>query len=416
MRFYTHTRLSEHMSETPEGFLICHGVPIARVGQMEYGAGETPIKLADGEARVIITREADEVFAPMAVSSFEGQPMTVNHPADDVTPANWKLLAVGHAQDIRRGVGAESDLLLADLVITDAQAIALVRGGLREVSCGYDADYVQTAPGRGRQVNIRGNHIALVHRGRCGTRCRINDNREDAMPTKKRTIDKFLDWFKSPEGAKVLDALEAEEQTPQPPEQQPDPKAPAADAPDELTALKTQLNELQIMVRQLMEKATPTDDEEQPAEPDVPADGPAPEKPKPEQPKPERKTGDSRTVDVRTVDAETKARARILVPGLPVRDSDLMCAVQRTALATASARDAGVASVVTGALRGSTLDSCDCMTLDAAFLAASEVARAANNGKTADALTTASVKDFGKTVTAADVNQMNAEFYTKGGA
>ena len=31
--FYTTEKLSEHIEETPEGFLVCYDVPIARIGQ-----------------------------------------------------------------------------------------------------------------------------------------------------------------------------------------------------------------------------------------------------------------------------------------------------------------------------------------------------------------------------------------------
>jgi hypothetical protein len=40
---------------------------------------------------------------------------------------------------------------------------------------GYDAGYVQTAPGRGYQRDIIYNHCALVDKGRCGPRCSIGD-------------------------------------------------------------------------------------------------------------------------------------------------------------------------------------------------------------------------------------------------
>lgn len=393
MRFYTHTQLSEHIAETLEGFLVCAAVPIARTGWLEYGPGETPLDPGE-DGRVHVERPEAEVFAPESMASFEGKPNTVNHPKENVTPVNWKGLAVGHAQNIRRGVGEANDLLLADLIFTDQGAIGLIRGGLREISCGYDADYEQVAPGRGRQSNIRGNHIALVHRGRCGPRCRINDESEDTMPEKKKStvLDTLVGFLKKPEVARMLD--EADD-----PPAEPEKETPATDAEgdDRLAVLEAKLNELEIQVRNLMkteDEEEPADD--QPAEPDVP----------------EKKTTDAATA--RTVDADTTSRAKVLVPGMDVRDSDQRCAVQRTALRSASAKDANVNAVVASALDGSTLDSCDCVTLDAAFLAASEIAKVKNNTTTADGLTGVSVKDFGKAVTPADINKQNAEFHKEG--
>ncbi len=87
----------------------------------------------------------------------------------------------------------EDDILLADLLITDKAAIESVRAGLREVSCGYDADYEQIEPGRGRQRNIIGNHVALVEKGRCGSRCAIGDK---DMPTQAKKKTRWTD-FKS---------------------------------------------------------------------------------------------------------------------------------------------------------------------------------------------------------------------------
>lgn len=400
MRFYTQTQLSEHIAETREGFLVCVAVPIARTGFMEYAPHEVPIEPGkDGVIRVERTEEA--VFDPDSMASYEGKPNTINHPAEDVTPVNWKGLAVGHAQNIRRGAGEASDLLLADLVFTDKEAIRLIRGGLREISCGYDTDYEQVAPGHGRQSNIRGNHIALVHRGRCGSRCRINDESEDTMSEKKKStvLDTLANFLKKPEVARMLDEEGGDPPT------DPEKEKPATDAPeDELAALKAKVNELEIQVRNLSkpadadpEKKKPAKDDEQPAEPDVPED---------------KKTADAAMV--RTVDADTAARAKTLVPGMVVHDSDQQCSVQRAALRSATANDSNVSAVVASALSGSTLDSCDCVTLDAAFLAASEVAKVKNNQATTDGLTQVSVKDFGKATTPADINRMNSEFHKKG--
>ena len=395
MRFYTQTQLSEHIAETDEGFLVCYGVPIARTGFMEYAPHEVPVE-PDEDGRVRIERTDAEVFHPDAMASYEGKPATVNHPSEDVTPVTWKSVAVGHAQNIRRGEGEANDLLLADLVITDQDAIALIRGGLREISCGYDAEYEQVAPGHGRQHNIRGNHIALVHQARCGSRCRINDNNEDTMPEDKKTkmskvLDSLRGFLEKPEVRKMLD---------EDPGDPPEPKQPETPATDEdrLAVLEAKINELEIQLRNLKptEDEDPKDEPEdgQPAEPDAP------------------RTTDAATV--RTVDADIKRRAETLVPGMVVQTSDQVCAVQRAALRTAMTKDKAIGDVVTGALHGSTLDSCDCVTLDAAFLAASEVAKIKNNGKTADALQGASTKDFGKAVTPADINRANREFHKKG--
>ncbi|MFX7731975.1 DUF2213 domain-containing protein, partial [Acinetobacter baumannii] len=47
---------------------------------------------------------------------------------------------------------------------------------LKEISCGYDAEYEQIAPGRARQSTIVGNHVAFVESARCGPVCSVQDS------------------------------------------------------------------------------------------------------------------------------------------------------------------------------------------------------------------------------------------------
>ncbi|MFU1949286.1 DUF2213 domain-containing protein, partial [Bordetella avium] len=172
MPFYTVQKLGEKQELTNEGFLLCRDVPIARIGELLYADGEVPVE-ATPDGLIKINRSPEEVFRPETIASFEGKPVTLDHPDDFVTPETWRQLAVGTVQNVRQGQGIENDYLFADLLITDAQAIEDIRSGLREVSCGYEADYEQVEPGRGEQRNIIGNHVALVERGRCGPRCAI---------------------------------------------------------------------------------------------------------------------------------------------------------------------------------------------------------------------------------------------------
>lgn len=174
-RFYTTEQLGPTQSTTPEGFLLCQNVPLARPGEMIYGPDETPIEAGpDGITR--ITRTSEELLRPETLASFNGKPVTNEHPDEDVTPDNWKDLAVGILLNPRAGEGEFAGWMVGDLLITDKDAIEDVRSDKREVSLGYDADYRKTGPGRGTQADILGNHVALVDRGRCGPRCAIHDH------------------------------------------------------------------------------------------------------------------------------------------------------------------------------------------------------------------------------------------------
>lgn len=192
MKYFVAERLSENLSETPEGFLLCRNIPITRLGQLEYGPGETPLEVGPN-GRVIIDRMEEDVFAPKTLASFEGKPITIDHPEDFVNPENWKELTVGVMQNIRRGTGADWDKVVCDGLISDARGISLVKSGLREVSCGYEAEYVQTGIGRGRQTEIIGNHLALVRNGRAGSSCAIHDKKGSFMS--KDIKDKLKSLF-----------------------------------------------------------------------------------------------------------------------------------------------------------------------------------------------------------------------------
>lgn len=207
LRFYTVEKLGRKQSLTPEGYLLCEAVPVARTGQMIYGPDETPIE-AGPEGFVRIDREEDEVFRPETLASYVGKSVTNDHPPEDVKPVNWKDYEVGVALNPRRGAGAEDDLLICDLLIKDPEAIEAVRDGKREVSVGYDADYEEIAPGRGKQHNIIVNHVALVEEGRCGPRCSIGDRKPSLNSTEKRMTTKVIDLLRRAFKAKDEKELE----------------------------------------------------------------------------------------------------------------------------------------------------------------------------------------------------------------
>ena len=166
------------LEDTPQGYLWCRDVPLARTGTMDYGVGEVPIAAAPGVRSIVVERTPDEVFSPAAIASFRGMPLTDDHPDDFLTAANHRAHSIGEIHDPRRGEGEHADCLVADLLVKDADAIGLIKSGRkREVSCGYDADYADIRPGYGRQINIRGNHVSLVDAGRAGPRCAIRDRK-----------------------------------------------------------------------------------------------------------------------------------------------------------------------------------------------------------------------------------------------
>ncbi|MGD8188562.1 DUF2213 domain-containing protein [Brevibacillus ginsengisoli] len=180
MRAYYGSRFSPNMTATPEGFLICHNVPIARTGWYEYLGEE--IGADDQRGKIVkVYRSPEEVFSPAAIASFEGKVLTDEHPAEVVTPDNATRYTKGVVQNVREGSGSNTDLLLADLVVYDQTLINEIQQGKREVSCGYDCVYEDMGNGTYQQKQICGNHVAVVKNGRAGDRVAIKDSKSQAI-------------------------------------------------------------------------------------------------------------------------------------------------------------------------------------------------------------------------------------------
>jgi len=205
MKYFFTTRLGNTRYQLADGSVLFKDVPIGRTGEQVYGAEELPEIEPDNQGLIVVRRTPEEVFSERTIASFEGMAVTIGHPKDFngniifVTPANWRQLANGHIQNVRRGSGEQSDLLLADVIVKTPEAIEAVENGDDEVSCGYDADYRQISPGIAEQYAITGNHLALVPNGRAGSRCALGDS----MPNKAKNW-----WERLVRARKTNDAAE----------------------------------------------------------------------------------------------------------------------------------------------------------------------------------------------------------------
>lgn len=211
MKYFFKTRLGNTRFQLADGSVLFKDVPIGRTGEQEYDATERPELVPDARGKVIVRRTPEEVFSQRAMASFEGMAVTVGHPRDFngeiifVTPENWRQLANGHIQNVRRGKGSDSDLLLADVIVKTPEGLQAIDDGDDEVSCGYDADYEQISPGLAKQSAITGNHLALVPNGRAGFRCKIGD----AMPsTTKNWFTRLLKARKTNDAAEMANLID----------------------------------------------------------------------------------------------------------------------------------------------------------------------------------------------------------------
>lgn len=189
---YYGDKISNNITKLNNGCLVCFNVPIARTGTYKYLASEIGL---EGYDVVDVYRTEDEVFSPTTLASFEGKPFTDNHPPCDVTVDNWQMYAKGTVTNVRRGTGANSGFLMADIIVNDPIVISEIQSGSkREISAGYECEYVEKG-GKIYQKGIVGNHVALVQAGRAGKHVRIND--EKKLPTKYKAIKKLEQVIKS---------------------------------------------------------------------------------------------------------------------------------------------------------------------------------------------------------------------------
>lgn len=188
---YYGSHLSEHLVKTPEGYLICYGVPINRTGTQNYSAGELGLD-GDTGRPVTVYRLEEDVFSPAALASFEGKDVTRGHPPEMLNAENQAGYSKGHLENVRR----EGENTVADLVIKDPSLVSDVENGvLREVSCGYNCNFEPYQDGY-KQTHIIGNHVAVVPRGRAGSTVSIKDAAGQAEKglkhMKKETKEAFL--------------------------------------------------------------------------------------------------------------------------------------------------------------------------------------------------------------------------------
>lgn len=262
-RFLTTEKISPLKEKTPEGYLLCRDVPISRVGSFEYSAAE--VGLPNIGHAVQVWRPEEQIFNPETIASFEAKPVVIGH-ARFADPDNWREIAVGTTQNVRRGEGDKSDFLLADLLLTDRKAIEAVESGdLKEVSCGYDADTQETPQGI-EQIGIVGNHVALVVSARCSG-CKIGDgSMTTSLKTRLRKL--FRDGNEDAFNEEV-DKLQVQDADPEP---APAPTPTPAPAPT--PTLEERLAKLEAMVAALAkgQAQKPVGDADTPPAPDAGAD------------------------------------------------------------------------------------------------------------------------------------------------
>lgn len=175
--FLTDTVSVGAVRRTGDGYLVADA-KVARTGVQTYLGSEVG---RPDLALVRLYRPPEEVFAKDAMHSYAHRPMTLEHPKDSVTAANWGDVSVGQTgSEVMR----DGEFVRVPMVLMDAAAITAYEAGTRELSMGYSADieFVDGVTPDGQQYDavqrqLRMNHLALVGKARGGEQLRIGDGR-----------------------------------------------------------------------------------------------------------------------------------------------------------------------------------------------------------------------------------------------
>lgn len=186
MAILMEAQLSENQGMTPEGYLVCRNVPVARIGVQTYLGQELGLSQKYGE-RVKVYRLPEDVFEEEALRSLESKPITDDHPRDLVTIHNAGYLAMGHGRNVRH----DTNHVICDLMVMNQSLIDGIRAKRKyNISLGYTANYVPYKDGY-KQTNIRINHIAVVEVGRAGPKVSIKDKApSDSQNRRKHPMNK----------------------------------------------------------------------------------------------------------------------------------------------------------------------------------------------------------------------------------
>lgn len=167
------------MKETGEGYLVATA-RVARTGTQKYLAselGDIAIKAGFKPTDMVrVMRSPEEVFAVDSLQTITRLPVTVNHPAENVTADNWSKLSVGEVGD---AYSTEPEWIVVNPMIKDKAATQAARTTHKEISMGYSAEivsYADSAIADFEMKTIRYNHLALVPKGRAGEQARIGDS------------------------------------------------------------------------------------------------------------------------------------------------------------------------------------------------------------------------------------------------
>ncbi len=160
--------------------------PLSKAGVYPYRESVV-VPGGDPTKMVGVLRPAEELASEACIKSFHLMPWIDEHPTsllgdkeDGLVPAEQK----GVHGVIGEEVYFKGDTLYGNVKVFSEALARKIASGKRELSCGYHCQFIaQTGVYEGQpyqyvQRNIRGNHVALVEKGRMGSDVRVLDAAE----------------------------------------------------------------------------------------------------------------------------------------------------------------------------------------------------------------------------------------------
>lgn len=166
------------VKRTEDGYIATQARAL-RSGVQEYAAWEFgDMAIADGFDRddiIRVFRPPESVFSKDSLKTAVHIPVTVDHPDEMVSSANYADLAVG---EVSTDVMRDGEFVAFSIMVKDKRGIDAIDGGKVELSAGYTAELVRVDHKDYEYVMGKPhyNHLAIVDKARAGEEARIGDN------------------------------------------------------------------------------------------------------------------------------------------------------------------------------------------------------------------------------------------------
>lgn len=169
----TMTDTASHRSIDQNGFLNVRSTPVSSYGIFEYSAAQVGLP-GDPDRIVNVYRPESSLTDPDTIKSFQTLPVIDDHDLlsgfeedDDIMSPEEKGV-----DGVMTNVSYTAPWLIADVKVFSRRMRRAIDSGKCDLSAGYACDFIfQKGVFRGKpyevvQINMRGNHLALVDAGR----------------------------------------------------------------------------------------------------------------------------------------------------------------------------------------------------------------------------------------------------------